>query len=96
VLVCRVIQRFTAQHRELAPEAFNTLTARETEVFTLIARGLSNVEIGRELFIGETTVKIHITRLLNKLQVRDRAQAIVLAYRTGIFTETPDRRDQRA
>ena len=50
-----------------------------------ITRGLSNAEIGRELFISETTVKTHVTRLLQKLDVRDRAQAIVLAYQSGLF-----------
>ena len=48
-------------------------------------RGLSNAEIGRELFISDTTVKTHVTRLLQKLDLRDRAQAIVLAYQTGLF-----------
>jgi len=59
------------------------------EVFRLIARGLSNAEIARELFISDTTVKTHVTRLLQKLELRDRAQAIVLAYQTGLF-EDPD------
>ena len=54
-------------------------------VYRLITRGLSNAEIGRELFISETTVKTHVTRLLQKLDVRDRAQAIVLAYQSGLF-----------
>ena len=63
----------------------DTLTTRETEVFRLITRGLSNAEIGHELFISDTTVKTHVTRLLQKLALRDRAQAIVLAYQTGLF-----------
>jgi DNA-binding NarL/FixJ family response regulator len=58
-------------------------------VFRLITQGLSNAEIGAALFISDTTVKTHVTRLLSKLQLRDRAQAIVLAYRTGLF-EQPD------
>ena len=57
------------------------------DVFRLIASGLSNAEIGRELFISDTTVKTHVTRLLQKLQVRDRAQAIVLAYQSGLFDD---------
>jgi DNA-binding NarL/FixJ family response regulator len=61
------------------------LTARELDVFRLITRGYSNAEIGRELFISDTTVKTHVTRLLQKLELRDRAQAIVLAYQTGLF-----------
>ena len=55
------------------------------DVFRLIASGMSNAEIGRELFISDTTVKTHVTRLLQKIEVRDRAQAIVLAYQTGLF-----------
>lgn len=62
-----------------------TLTSREMDVFRLIAAGLSNAEIGRELFISETTVKTHVTRVLQKLRVRDRAQAIVLALRCRVF-----------
>jgi DNA-binding NarL/FixJ family response regulator len=54
-------------------------------VFRLITKGYSNAEIGRELFISDTTVKTHVTRLLQKLDLRDRAQAIVLAYQTGLF-----------
>ena len=81
----RVIQQFTRVHRQAPPAAVVTMTARELEVFRLITLGLSNAEIGRELFITDTTVKTHVTRLLQKLELRDRAQAIVLAYRTGIF-----------
>jgi DNA-binding NarL/FixJ family response regulator len=80
-----VIAQFTRAHRQPVPASIATLTARERDVFRLIARGLSNAEIGQELFIGDTTVKTHITRLLQKLDLRDRAQAIVLAYQTGVF-----------
>ena len=80
-----VIAHFTRQQRQPPPAALATLTARETDVFRLIAAGLSNAEIGRELFISDTTVKTHVTRLLQKLDVRDRAQAIVLAYRCNLF-----------
>jgi DNA-binding NarL/FixJ family response regulator len=81
----RVIAQFTHVHRQPPPKAVDTLTTRERDVFRLIARGLSNAEIGHELFISDTTVKTHITRLLQKLDLRDRAQAIVLAYQTGLF-----------
>jgi DNA-binding NarL/FixJ family response regulator len=58
---------------------------REREVFRLIAKGLSNSEIGNELYISDTTVKTHVTRVLQKLDLRDRVQAVVLAYRSGLF-----------
>jgi DNA-binding NarL/FixJ family response regulator len=80
-----VIAHFARQQRHAPPTALETLTARETDVFRLIAAGLSNAEIGRELFISDTTVKTHVTRLLQKLEVRDRAQAIVMAYQCGLF-----------
>ena len=80
-----LIARFTQERREPRPPALDTLTSRELDVFRLIAAGLSNAEIGRELFISDTTVKTHVTRLLRKLGVRDRAQAIVLAYHHHVF-----------
>lgn len=81
----RVILHFTRASKQPWPKAVDSLTTREMDVFRLISQGLSNAEIGQELFISDTTVKTHVTRLLQKLDLRDRAQAIVLAYQTGLF-----------
>jgi DNA-binding NarL/FixJ family response regulator len=80
----RVIKEFTKRPSRTTPPGFDDLTSREQDVLRLLAQGLSNAEIGTQLYIGETTVKTHVTRVLQKLDVRDRAQAIVFAYRTGL------------
>jgi DNA-binding NarL/FixJ family response regulator len=81
----RVIRQFTRIPHPEPPKALDELTAREREVFRLIATGQSNSEIAHELFISDTTVKTHVTHIFQKLDLRDRTQAVVLAYQTGIF-----------
>ena len=83
----RVIKQFTRIPRPVPPKEFDELTGREQEILRLIANGLSNVEIGHELYISETTVKTHVTHILQKLGLRDRVQAVVLAYQTGLFEQ---------
>jgi DNA-binding NarL/FixJ family response regulator len=81
----RVIQKFVRTPRPAPPKEIDELSERERDVFRLLAGGLSNAEIGSELYISETTVKTHVTHILQKLKLRDRVQAVVLAYQTGLF-----------
>ena len=81
----RVIEKFVHISRPAPPKEFEELSERERDVFRMMARGLSNAEIGHELHISETTVKTHVTHILQKLNLRDRVQAVVLAYQTGVF-----------
>ncbi|HWG25304.1 response regulator transcription factor [Actinospica sp.] len=93
VITRRLVEKFAAPPPEPAGPRVRTghaelaaLTARELEVFRLLARGLSNAELAAELQLSEATVKTHVARILAKLQLRDRAQAVVAAYETGLVT----------
>jgi DNA-binding NarL/FixJ family response regulator len=82
----RLIARFADTQAPARPQLPIDLTAREIEVLGLMAKGLSNAEIARCLVIGDATVKTHVARVLAKLGVRDRVQAVVLAHRSGMVT----------
>jgi len=82
----RLVERFVRRSAaDLRPSSsLSELTARETEVLKLVAKGLTNAEIATTLGIGEATVKTHVARLLMKLEVRDRVQAVIFAYESGL------------
>jgi DNA-binding NarL/FixJ family response regulator len=85
----RLIEKFAEQADTAAATAhpaIATLTERETEVLSAVARGLSNAEIADELFMSHATAKTHVSRLLTKLDARDRAQLVVVAYESGLVT----------
>jgi DNA-binding NarL/FixJ family response regulator len=84
----RLIERFAAQPSPAArpPSALAQLTERESEVFVLVAQGMSNAEIANQLYISLFTAKTHVSRILTKLNARDRAQLVMHAYETGLVT----------
>jgi DNA-binding NarL/FixJ family response regulator len=91
LLAPSITRRLIAEFTKPRPQARSVgdlaqLSPRETDVFRLMARGLSNQEIASELVVGENTVKTHVARILAKLFVRDRVQAVVLAYEAGVVT----------
>ena len=79
----RLIEEFTSAPQPAA-DGTHLLSARESEVLNLLARGMSNREIAAQLFLGDTTVKSHVTHFLTKLGLRDRIHAVVFAYENGI------------
>jgi len=84
----RLIERFARPRPvvDVSHAALASLTGREMEVLTLMARGLSNVELAEALHLSEATIKSHVVRVLSKLRLRDRVQAVVLAYETGVVS----------
>jgi DNA-binding NarL/FixJ family response regulator len=81
----RVIEQFTRLPPPGGTDVLAGLTDREREVLKLVARGMSNAEIAAQLFVSDATVKSHVAHLLAKLQLRDRVQAVVLAYESGLI-----------
>ncbi|WP_375476229.1 response regulator [uncultured Jatrophihabitans sp.] len=83
-LTRRLIEQFVDTGRRTAAQGLDRLTPRELEVLTLVAGGLSNAEIARHLTLGVETIKTHVSRVLDKLGARDRVQAVIVAYESGV------------
>ncbi|AZP23695.1 response regulator transcription factor [Streptomyces aquilus] len=84
-VIRRLVERFVLPAASTVPdERLDLLTAREREVLTLVTRGLGNQEIATRLFLGETTVKTHLGRILGKLELPDRVHAVIFAYESGL------------
>lgn len=92
-LTRRLVERFASTAPRSALGQLDRLTSREVDVLALLGRGLSNAEIAAELFIGETTVKTHVARVLMKLDLRDRVQAAILAHEARLVDRSPHRRE---
>jgi DNA-binding NarL/FixJ family response regulator len=91
-ITTRVIERFVKRGRTTPSQGAEELTDRELEVWRLLARGLSNAEIAEQLILGEATIKTHVARVLQKLGLRDRTQAVIAAYESGLIEPgEPDR-----
>jgi DNA-binding NarL/FixJ family response regulator len=82
----RLVESYVARPAPQETEELDELTPREREVVLLVAKGLSNVEVGEQLFLSEATIKTHLTSILRKLGLRDRTQLVVLAYERGLVT----------
>lgn len=88
----RLVERFASRDSAVPHRDLSSLTPRELEVLTALGKGLSNAELAQQFQLSEATVKTHVARILSKLSLRDRAQAVVMAYETGLITPraTPD------
>jgi DNA-binding NarL/FixJ family response regulator len=84
VVTKRLIEEFGRRRDQSSVPGLGDLTERELDVFRLVARGLSNAEIAKQLYLGESTIKTHVGRVLSKLGLRDRVQLVVLAYESGV------------